>query len=69
MPPSLPRVPVVGPLGTNSVVAVTGTNPSPLNEPVAAGRLMLPVIALVVRSADVASVPGPSGIEEWMALM
>src|ERR1700733_4915443 len=53
-------VPVVGPSLMSLTVAVTGTSPSSLNEPVAGGRVRVAVIAPVLRSAVVRRWPGPS---------
>src|SRR6516165_8130257 len=44
-------VPVVGPSLMSFTVAVTGTSPSSLNEPVASGSDRAALIALVFRSA------------------
>src|SRR5215471_10064227 len=44
-------VPVVGPLLMSLTVALTGTSPSSLNEPVASGSLRVAVTASVFRSA------------------
>src|SRR6202034_1966827 len=62
-------VPVACPSWTISVVAVTGTRPSSLNDPVAGGSESVPVRVDVVRSAVVDSVPGPEAMVELKALM
>ena len=62
-------VPVAVPSWIISVVAVTGTRPSSLNDPVAGGSVSVPVSVDVVRSAVVLSVPGPRSIVEPIALM
>src|ERR1700735_215432 len=62
-------VPVACPSWTISVVAVTGTRPSSLNDPVAGGSESVPVRVDVVRSAVVDSVPGPRAMVELIALM
>ena len=51
------------------MVAVTGTRPSSLNDPVAGGSESVPVRVDVVRSAVVVSVPGPRSMVESIALM
>src|SRR5215472_16942411 len=51
--------PVVGPFWMKATVAVTGTRPSSLNDPVAGGRFRLAVTAPVFRSTLDLSVPGP----------
>ena len=52
-------VPVVCPCWMNSVVAVTGTRPSSVNDPVAGGSVRVPVRVWAVRSTVPVSVPGP----------
>src|SRR5580692_10897770 len=52
-------VPVVGPSWMKATVAVTGTTPSSLKDPVAGGRLRLAVTLPVVRFTLDRSVPGP----------
>src|SRR5690349_12852428 len=51
--------PVVGPFWMKATVAVTGTRPSSLNDPVAGGRFRLAVTAPVLRFTLDLSVPGP----------
>src|SRR5262250_447009 len=52
-------VPAVGPFWMKATVAVTGTRPSSLNDPVAGGSFRLAVTAPVVRFTLALSVPGP----------
>src|SRR5258708_5353590 len=60
--------PVVGPSWMKATVAVTGTRPSSLNDPVAGGRLRLAVMTPVVRSTLVRRLPGPRGTVALAAL-
>src|SRR5580704_18698632 len=63
-------VPVAFPSWTNAVVAVTGMNPSSLNDPVAGGSDSVDdVTADVLRSTVLVSVPGPRDTVELSALM
>src|SRR5215472_845499 len=63
------RVPVVGPSLMNCVVAVTGTSPSCLNDPVASGSASVAVILPVFASSAEASLPGPRASVKFGALM
>src|ERR1700690_1898629 len=62
-------VPVVLPLLMNSVVAVTGTIPSSLNDPVAFGSDSVAVNVPAARLTFEASVPGPRARLKFAALM
>src|SRR5262249_23112483 len=62
-------VPVVGPFWRKATVAVTGTRPSSVNDPVADGSFSLAVAVPVVRFTLDLSVPGPRVTVASAALM
>src|SRR5579863_7902920 len=62
-------VPVAGPSWMKATVAVTGTMPSSVKDPVAGGSLRLPVTAPVLRFTLDRRVPGPRGTVALAALI